>query len=88
LRRLRVRREVVLPEPERPRVTAATVLEDWINRAWGSGIPRLIKMGKPLAIYSRGNLAFYDYPISTGLLEGNNNKSKNMKRQAYTFRNL
>jgi len=30
--------------------------------------------------------ACYDYPISTGPLEGTNNKSKTMKRQAYGFR--
>jgi transposase len=79
---------VVLPEPERPRITAATVQEDWINRAWVSGIPMLIKMGKTLAIYHRGTLAFYDYPISTGPLEGTNNKIKTMQQQAYGFRNL
>lgn len=33
-----------------------------------------------------GILAYYDYPISTGPLEGTNNKIKTMKRQAYGFR--
>ena len=33
-----------------------------------------------------GLLAYYDYPISTGPLEGTNNKIKTMKRQAYGFR--
>jgi transposase len=33
-------------------------------------------------------LAWYDYPISTGPLEGTNNKIKTMKRQAYGFRDL
>jgi len=31
-------------------------------------------------------LAYYSYPISTGPLEGTNNKIKTMKRQAYGFR--
>jgi transposase len=31
-------------------------------------------------------LAYYDYPISTGRLEGTTNKIKTMKRQAYGFR--
>jgi transposase len=31
-------------------------------------------------------LAHYDFPISTGPLEGTNNKIKTMKRQAYGFR--
>ena len=33
-------------------------------------------------------LAWYAYPISTGPLEGTNNKIKTMKRQAYGFRDL
>ena len=33
-------------------------------------------------------MAYYDYPISTGPLEGTNNKIKTMKRQAYGFRDL
>jgi len=31
-------------------------------------------------------LRYYDYAISTGPLEGTNNKIKTMKRQAYGFR--
>jgi len=31
-------------------------------------------------------LAYYDYSISSGLLEGTSNKIKTMKRQAYGFR--
>jgi transposase len=31
-------------------------------------------------------MAYYDFPISTGPLEGTNNKIKTMKRQAYGFR--
>ncbi len=31
-------------------------------------------------------LAYYDFQISTGPLEGLNNKIKTMKRQAYGFR--
>ena len=32
-----------------------------------------------------GILAYYDYPISTGPLEGTNNKIKTLKRQTYGF---
>jgi len=35
-----------------------------------------------------GNLAYYDFPLSTGPLEGTNNKIKAMKRQAYGFRDM
>ncbi len=46
----------------------------------------LIKFAKTLAKHKEGILAFYDYRISTGPLEGTNNKIKTMKRQAYGFR--
>lgn len=68
------------------KATAAAILQDWVDRATASGIPMLIKFAKTLALYRRGILAYYDYPISTGPLEGTNNKIKTMKRQAYGFR--
>jgi transposase len=70
------------------KTTAALVLQDWVERARASGISMLIKFSKTLALYRRGILAYYDYPISTGPLEGTNNKIKTMKRQAYGFRDL
>ena len=65
---------------------AETFLVDWINRAMVSGIRMLMKFAKTLAAHRTGILAYYDYPISTGPLEGTNNKIKTMKRQAYGFR--
>ena len=35
-----------------------------------------------------GLLAYYDYRISTGPLEGTNNKIKTMQKQAYGFRDM
>ena len=46
----------------------------------------LLQMAKTLDAHRSGLLAYYDYPISTGPLEGTNNKIKTMKRQAYGFR--
>ena len=46
----------------------------------------LSKFAKTLDKHREGILAFYDYRISTGPLEGTNNKIKTMKRQAYGFR--
>ena len=59
---------------------------DWIRRAEASGIRMLQQMAKTLEAHRAGLLAYYDYPISTGPLEGTNNKIKTMKRQAYGFR--
>jgi transposase len=65
---------------------AALFLETWIAKAESAGIPMLLKFAKTLALHRRGLLAYYDYPISTGPLEGTNNKIKTMQRQAYGFR--
>jgi transposase len=68
------------------KTAAAAFLEDWIARAQTAGIPFLLRFSKTLALHRRGLLAYYDYPISTGPLEGTNNKIKTMQRQAYGFR--
>ena len=68
--------------------SAALVLDGWINTALSSGIGPLIKMGRTLAKYRFGILNWYDHPISSGPLEGTNNKIKTLKRQAYGFRDL
>jgi transposase len=65
---------------------AEIFLADWIKRATRSGIRMLKKFAKTLAAHRSGILAYYDYRISTGPLEGTNNKIKTMKRQAYGFR--
>jgi transposase len=68
------------------KATARRILQDWIRRAEASGIKLLQKFASTLALYRGEILAYYDYPISTGPLEGTNNKIKTMKRQAYGFR--
>lgn len=65
---------------------AKKLLKQWIAKASDSGIKMLIKFAKTLAAHRTGILAYYDYPISTGPLEGTNNKIKTMKRQAYGYR--
>ena len=67
---------------------AHSFLADWINRAFASGITMLKKFARTLGAIRTGLLAYYDYPISTGPLEGTNNKIKTMKRQAYGFRDI
>jgi transposase len=65
---------------------ATAFLNDWIRRAEKSGIRMLQQMAKTLAGYRSGLLAYYDVPITSGPMEGTNNKIKTMKRQAYGFR--
>jgi transposase len=68
------------------KATAARVLRAWIRSAEASGIRMLRQFAKTLAQYRKGILAYYDCRISTGPLEGTNNKIKTMQRQAYGFR--
>ena len=61
-------------------------LDGWIKRAEASGIKMLQQMAKTLAAHRSGLLTYYDVPITSGPMEGTNNKIKTMKRQAYGFR--
>jgi len=70
-----------------PHKTAArNFLTSWYLRAMSSGIRVMQQMAKTLLVHASGLLAWYKYPISTGPLEGTNNKIKTMQRQAYGFR--
>lgn len=65
---------------------ARMVLEDWLSLARASGVRLLEKFADTIEAYQEGILNYYDYRISTGPLEGTNNKIKLMQRQAYGFR--
>ncbi len=67
---------------------AAMFLDGWIRRASVTGIKILHDMAKTLAAHRTGLLAYYDVMITSGPLEGTNNKIKTMKRQAYGFRDI
>jgi transposase len=73
-------------QPDKEKATA--VLDSWIAKANSSGIKMLKTMAKTLSAHRSGVIAYYDFPISTGPLEGTNNKIKTMKRQAYGFRDM
>ena len=47
----------------------------------------LMTFANTLEGYRSGILAWYEHPISTGPLEGVNNKIKTLKRAAYGYRN-
>ena len=65
---------------------AQRLLDDWIRRAETSGIRMLIKFAHTLAAHRSGILAYYDYRISTGPLEGANTKIRVLQHKAYGFR--
>lgn len=70
------------------KVIAEKSLNEWIGEAKVSGISILEGFADTLKTHKEGILAYYDYGISTGPLEGMNNKIKTMKRQAYGFRDI
>jgi len=65
---------------------AEKVMNDWVKQARESKVPQLMKMADTVMAYRTGILAWYDCLISTGKVEGINNKIKVMKRVAYGFR--
>ena len=71
---------------QRDKQAARRVLMAWIRRAETSGIRMLIKFAHTLAGHRNQILAYYDYPISTGPLEGTNTKIRVLQHQAYGFR--
>jgi transposase len=65
---------------------AARFLTDWCRRARASGIRVLLTMANTLEGYRTGILNWYDYPISSGPMEGINNKIGALQRMAYGYR--
>jgi transposase len=65
---------------------ARMVLQDWLSLARASGVRMLEQFADTLEEHQEGILNYYDYPISTGPLEGTNTKIQLMKRQAYGYR--
>lgn len=71
---------------QRDHFAAERFLDRWCRRARATGIRFLEKFANTLQAHRTGILAWYDCPISTGPLEGTNNKIKTLQRQAYGFR--
>ncbi len=59
---------------------------DWIHRATHSKIKPLVDFAKNLRNYVSGIISSADHKINTSVLEGVNNKIKQVKRRAYGFR--
>lgn len=66
--------------------SAALQLDSWISSARAADIPELTKLANTIESHHDGILAYFDKPISTGPVEGINNKIKTLKRMAYGFR--
>lgn len=71
---------------QKDKAAAQEFLKDWIARAEASGITILKKLARTIHLFQFGLLAWYDHRISTGPLEGTNNKIKTLQRRAYGYR--
>jgi transposase len=73
-------------QPNKP--AARRFLRDWLARAEASKITVLKRFARIIRLREFGLLAWYDHPISSGPLEGTNNKIKTAQRQAYGYRDM
>jgi transposase len=60
----------------------------WCLEAMRSGIKQLIRVAKTLSAHRSLILNYFEHRISSGKVEGINNKIKTLKRQAYGFRDV
>lgn len=65
---------------------AESYLNKWVKKAQETGVTKIVKLANMIGSHRTGILNWFDYQISTGPLEGLNNKIKVLKRRAYGFR--
>jgi len=63
-------------------------LDAWVHQANSLGLEHFSKAADTLDRHRQGLLSYFEHRISTGPLEGLNNKIKVLKRQAYGFRDM
>ncbi|MFN0017467.1 MAG: transposase [Pirellulaceae bacterium] len=66
---------------QRDQTQARRFLKSWYLSAVASGIRVLQQFARTLLAHATGILAWYNYPLSTGPLEGTNNKILNSWRR-------
>ena len=71
------------------RASAEQALDEWIRKAAAAPVRMLQQFSKTLAAHRLGILAYFDFDgLSTGPLEGTNNKIKTLHKMAYGFRDV
>jgi transposase len=68
------------------KISASIALFDWYHQAMNSGVRVLQEFSRMLLANQNKILAWYDHPISSGKMEGTNNKIKTMQRMHYGLR--
>ena len=70
-------------QPSRQKMAA--FLKDWRQKADQTAIGQLMKMAKTLRTHASGILTYARHPITSGKLEGINNKIKTLTKRSYGF---
>jgi transposase len=68
------------------KLRARLAILDWYHQAMSSGVRVLQELARMLLANQDRVLAWYDHPISSGKMEGTNNKIKTMQRMHYGLR--
>lgn len=68
--------------------SAACFFVNWLDQAVDSGFKSFIKLALTLIDHFDGLFVYFKHRISSGALEGLNNKIKTLKRMAYGYRDL
>ena len=63
-------------------------LQEWILKAYATAIQPLKQLAKTLLTHARQILSYFDHPISSGIMEGINNKIGRLTRMAYGYRDV
>lgn len=66
--------------------SAKAWLRDWLKEAEASGIEQMKKMAATIRAHRDGILAYFTHNITSGPMEGNNNKVRTMMKQTYGLR--
>lgn len=61
-------------------------LRDWIREAEASGIKQMQKVAATLKSHEKGILAYFKHGITSGPMEGTNNKIRTLMKQTYGLR--
>jgi transposase len=70
------------------REKAEEAAREFIGCARASGVPEIVSLGSVIERHMEGILNHYGDPVSSGPLEGLNNKVKALVRRAYGYRNM
>ncbi len=63
-------------------------LQNWILKAYETAIGPLKKLANTLLNHAHQILSYFDHPISSGIMEGINNKIGRLTRMAYGYRDV